>query len=83
MYDAYGKFPTDGMISSGNFWALGSPSSCLEVEVSSGDYGDFLGRYCGALILPPDAIDDFGDGVDARKVPPVMDPDMVNRNPVG
>lgn len=85
MYDSYGKYPPDGMFF-GNFWAPGSPSSCLEVE--AGD-GVFAGRYCstsGYPIFLKDALDFDGDhndyGRDARKAPPVLQPELVNKNPV-
>lgn len=86
MYDSFGKFPTDGMISLGNFWALGSPSSCLEVKVGAVEDGDdhsFMGRYCGGAVYPVALKDMFGIDVgDARQAPPVMRPARVDNNPV-
>ena len=59
MYDAYGKFPPDGLFQ-GNFWLMGSASSCTEVNATyyKRDHGSFIkknltsfgGKYC--LIQP-------------------------------
>lgn len=53
MYDSYGKFPPDGYFQE-NFWQIGSPSSCIEVNALEPNakelHNSFKGRYC--LIQP-------------------------------
>eukprot|EP00094_Tigriopus_californicus_P007785 TCALIF_07497-PA protein Name:"Similar to nrf-6 Nose resistant to fluoxetine protein 6 (Caenorhabditis elegans)" AED:0.02 eAED:0.02 QI:34/1/0.75/1/0.63/0.66/12/0/701 len=54
MWDAMGKYPTDGFFTQGNFISPGSPSSCVEVEAifdTASSKGQFAGKYCYVTML--------------------------------
>lgn len=60
-FDSYGKVPNDGELS-GNFFHMGSYSSCLEVEAKTGLAKEFpfRGKYCNLLAIPGGEVDQLG-----------------------